>query len=321
MPLNSQARRQLVWLGVWLGVAAAVYLGTSRIRRSARDTFINAKRDIFVYLSKQAGQREFKPSFDFDLHDRVSLLRSNASVFEQRSRDIRTAMQRSGAEAEARRAKLEPLRAEVRKLKQAAGAAKTRLSAAESLPQPDSKELAALRAECDRSQQAWSAKRAEADTAEAQLAGSDAQATPWGPQLAEADRASQEARKKASEKSDELSQQENAFIRSGRQRASEAGSYQALYALIGEQLSAADRLLSSTNLERRRIGLGFAREACGHASDPAQNPWLAARISEAYLWPNLDLADYTPTSKERTQDLPHSLPRENRIVWQRIMNS
>ena len=51
------------------------------------------------------------------------------------------------------------------------------------------------------------------------------------------------------------------------------------------------------------MGISFAREACRHAIDAAENPWLAARIGEAYLWPHLDLADYSPASKERAQDL------------------
>ena len=301
--MQQQTQRQLLWLGVALGLAAGVYLGAARIRRFSHGTSGDAKREIFVYLFKQTGQRDFKPPFDFDLHDQVALLRSNANILEQRSREIRSAMQRSDAEAEARQAKLEPIRAEVRSLKQAAGTAKARLTAAESLPQPDPKELAGLRAECDRAQQAWSAKRADVDAAEAQLAGKDGNANPFGPQLAEADRVSHEVRKALNEKAGELSRQENVFIRSGRQRAGEAGSYRAIYILIGEQLSAADRLLSSTNVEQRRIGLGFAREACGHAGDPAQNPWLAARISEAFLWPHLDRADYTPSSRERAQDL------------------
>jgi hypothetical protein len=51
------------------------------------------------------------------------------------------------------------------------------------------------------------------------------------------------------------------------------------------------------------MGLSFAREACGHANSGPEDVWLAARICEAYLWPNLDLADSKPGSRERALDL------------------
>lgn len=101
----------------------------------------------------------------------------------------------------------------------------------------------------------------------------------------------------------ELADQENTLIRRVRREVAEAGTYQAIYALIGEQLTAADKLLVSPDRSRRQIGFNFAREACHHALEHAQNSWLAARIAETYLWPHLELADYKPDSKERALDV------------------
>jgi hypothetical protein len=80
-------------------------------------------------------------------------------------------------------------------------------------------------------------------------------------------------------------------------------SYPALYRLVGQQLATADRLLAEPDISRRRMGLKIAREACGHVNSDAVDVWLAARICEAYFWPNLDLADAQPGSRERTLEL------------------
>src|SRR5204862_8258356 len=70
-----------------------------------------------------------------------------------------------------------------------------------------------------------------------------------------------------------------------------------------QQLTMADRLLDDPDISRRRMGLSFAREALRHANSDPEDVWLAARICEAYLWPNLDLADAKPGSRERALDL------------------
>jgi hypothetical protein len=71
----------------------------------------------------------------------------------------------------------------------------------------------------------------------------------------------------------------------------EATSYAAIYHCIGQELWVARRLFQSANPVHRRAGLDIALQASRHALDPAVNAWLAARICEGYLWPNLDVAD------------------------------
>src|SRR5688500_6471943 len=110
-------------------------------------------------------------------------------------------------------------------------------------------------------------------------------------------------RSKFSDLNDHISAQENQYNNRGRTQASNAPTYQALYKLIGEQLTVVDRLLVETNQNRQRIGIFVAKEASRHAIDAAQNGWLAARICEFYLWPNLDRSDYGSGSKDKPRDL------------------
>jgi len=68
-----------------------------------------------------------------------------------------------------------------------------------------------------------------------------------------------------------------------------AASYSVIYRLIGEQLWAADQLLAMQDPLLKQSGLIQASEASRHALYGAVNSWLAARIAEAYLLPNLQV--------------------------------
>src|SRR5205085_620868 len=71
----------------------------------------------------------------------------------------------------------------------------------------------------------------------------------------------------------------------------QAGSYEAIYVEIGKLLWTADRLLTSPNPVEQRQGAIFSEDAAQYAVQYAENFWLAARICEAYLWPNLERFD------------------------------
>lgn len=73
----------------------------------------------------------------------------------------------------------------------------------------------------------------------------------------------------------------------------QAETYQEMYRLIGQQLFVADDLLSRPDEQQRIIGLAMACEAGNYARTNALNLWLAARVCEAYLWPNLSLIENT----------------------------
>lgn len=113
----------------------------------------------------------------------------------------------------------------------------------------------------------------------------------------------QRTRGEAGRKSEELDHQEDNYIRTVREQMHAPGSYAQLYRIIGQQLASADGLLTDPDPVRRRMGLKLAREACGHAMADSTDVWLAARICEAYVWPNVDLLDTKPGSHERAIEL------------------
>ncbi len=72
-----------------------------------------------------------------------------------------------------------------------------------------------------------------------------------------------------------------------------AVSYKDMYDLVGQQLAIADHLLESQDLPQKQSALVMASEASTYARNNAMNLWLAARICEGYLWPNLSLVEGT----------------------------
>ncbi|MCX7872211.1 MAG: hypothetical protein N2487_02880 [Verrucomicrobiae bacterium] len=114
-----------------------------------------------------------------------------------------------------------------------------------------------------------------------------------------------EWRKKLSALQRELSQKEaeaqnqyRYFARDAAQRISTASSYAAIYHVIGEELWVAERLFKRTEAEKRIEGVKIAFDAMKHALDPAQNYWLAGRIAEAYLFPNIGLLKGTDSDRQ-----------------------
>ncbi len=74
---------------------------------------------------------------------------------------------------------------------------------------------------------------------------------------------------------------------------SAAASYNEMYRLIGQQLTIAEHLLEREELAQKQSALVMASEASTYARNNAMNLWLAARICEGYLWPNLSLVEST----------------------------
>ena len=204
--------------------AATVFFGCGKGERSESSSPTDAKAQIYKFLTKKTGQKQFKPSINLDLPQQMATLRSNVNLLEQNAGALRNSLlteKRAATEQELQRA---------------------------------GESIAAMR-------------------------------------------------KEIAQKENELSRQENTYIRAVREQISGVRNYETLYRLIGEELTAADRLLAEPDISRRRMGLSFAKEACSHANSDPEDAWLAARICEAYFWPNLDLADSTPGSRERALDL------------------
>lgn len=75
-----------------------------------------------------------------------------------------------------------------------------------------------------------------------------------------------------------------------KQQMQEAGSWELIYKALGQELWLVDRLLSSTNQDMRQSGLQLADQAHSDALKTAENPWIACRVIEGFIWPNLEVA-------------------------------
>jgi tetratricopeptide (TPR) repeat protein len=87
-----------------------------------------------------------------------------------------------------------------------------------------------------------------------------------------------------------LSVAQNEFIRNLQQKFDEATTYAKMYEYIGQELWVAERLFESKNPTHLLAALRMARQAARDAMEWAQNYWLAARIYEAYILPNVEIA-------------------------------
>ena len=101
----------------------------------------------------------------------------------------------------------------------------------------------------------------------------------------------QELQKTIAAKEQELADQQGYFVREIRKQVAEAGSYEIIYKAIGQELWVAEKLLDSGDTNKQRAALSLAADSSQHALTAAENAWLAARICEGYLWPNLPFAD------------------------------
>ncbi len=88
-----------------------------------------------------------------------------------------------------------------------------------------------------------------------------------------------------------------------RTKLDEAGSYGAIYKLIGQELWVADKLFASANPDHQRTAIRIALQASQHAVGDAQNGWLAGSICAGYIWPHLDAADTTRRSQLSLENL------------------
>lgn len=267
----------------------------------------DVKAQIYQHLAKQTGQKQFTPGIDFDLPGHAATLRSNAIALEKRVTDLRAQLRALDETPTPLQQQMEKWRTEVAEAERSFGEARALLQEAERRTPTNANEVSARRTEREAKEAIWLAKRAELTAKEAQQnserTAQKQKRAALEQQLAGADRAWKTARIAAARKQEELSNQEDNYIRSVRQRMSDVRSYEQLYALVGQQLATADRLLAEQDVSRRRMGLNIARDACGHVNSDGVDVWLAARICEAYFWPNLEIADTKPGSRERTLDL------------------
>ena len=64
-----------------------------------------------------------------------------------------------------------------------------------------------------------------------------------------------------------------------------------MYRLIGEELWLVEQLLAAPDSRKRDAGVALVSDVGRAALSDAGSPWLAARIYQGYLWPQLNLTD------------------------------
>lgn len=114
----------------------------------------------------------------------------------------------------------------------------------------------------------------------------------------------------------QLSIAQNEFIRNLQQKFDEATTYAKMYEYIGQELWVAEKLFESKNPVHLVAALRMARQAARDALEWAQNYWLAARIYEAYILPNVELAGTSTGGNRRNRFTIEGLLNECANVFQ-----
>lgn len=166
----------------------------------------------------------------------------------------------------------------------ALAAQQTTLAALQSNVTAAESALETRRAEWAARQQELAARKAEADAQQKTVADLQTEGTARQKEAAELQRT-------LAAKEQELASQSRLFAADVRRRVADAISYETIYRVIGQELWVADRLLDSSEPAKQQAALNLAAEASQIAMTDAQSGWLAGRICEAYIWPNLDRAD------------------------------
>lgn len=92
------------------------------------------------------------------------------------------------------------------------------------------------------------------------------------------------------------------------QQVNDAMDYPAVFRIIGEYLWLTEQLLAEPDPARHSAGVQVAVEVGRVALNDACSPWLAARICEGYLWPELEFAETNQTRLDL--DILMDLPRQ-----------
>jgi hypothetical protein len=80
------------------------------------------------------------------------------------------------------------------------------------------------------------------------------------------------------------------LTREFRSQINQAADYKTMYRLIGEELWIVDQLMADSDARKQAGGVTVAAEVGRVALSDAGSPWLAARIYEGYVWPQLERA-------------------------------
>src|SRR5436853_4630602 len=102
--------------------AAAILFGCRKAETTQQPgSPADAKSQIYRYLAKKSGQKEFAPGIDLDLPKHAATLRSNANLMEQRTIALRASLRAADEAQTPVQMEIEEVRAELAKAKRQAG--------------------------------------------------------------------------------------------------------------------------------------------------------------------------------------------------------
>lgn len=291
------SRRKALWVAVVLVGTAAIAVGWWYVNHPPRPWLVRWKLDR--YLARQARNGDFKTDFAFPSKAEMSKKPEPENVLSKgprTSKDFETLRDEYLAEKTSALA----LQGQINRSENRLSEAQSRLSAltqqvasAEAANDANKAALAQSNVLVLRQQMsAWEkivARRPE-------LAAKEQSLVPVTDDLWDFQRARQPASNDG-EGDAALSKARAELVANTERTLRSAPSYEAMYHAIGQELYVAEKLLDSENTAHRRQGVLLALAAARQALNDAVNGFVAARICEGYILPNLDLAtDRNPRS-------------------------
>jgi hypothetical protein len=259
-------KRAAAVIGALVLLGALVFGGRALWRTwdSRPKSSASVQDEVRNYLKEHASPKDLKSDYDFNLRTALAPMQTNAARMREEVANLRTNLVQAQQE----------MSALAREVKQLTGQQRAARRGELTNAQPASTNVAEILAN---RQTALAAKQNEIKGLREKLNQRDAEAAAF--------------RREFAPKEQALANQHQNFTRYVRTNVLAAGSYEAIYTWIGRLLWTADRLLASSDFADQRAGAMLAEDAATYSIHNAENYWLAARISEGWLWPCVEKYD------------------------------
>lgn len=274
------SRRQTIFVVCLVVLGGALLWGVPKLFRPANPSSAEVKSDLDNYLKKKSGARGFKIPVDVSLEQSNRVIQTRLTTVSNQWAQLSSNQLAASRQVKTQLNLVTSLQQEVRtaqrEINQRKGSA---ISAAEETTSIEELErkFQELSKNLETGRETLTTRQKEAALAQ--------------DQYKESQVAMVNTRKEAAGIAQELNSLESFWRRAFQQKLEQGGSYAAIYKIIGEELWVADQFLNQTNPELKRIGLNLAADASRQALKSAVDSYPAARICEAYLWPNLAVAE------------------------------
>jgi hypothetical protein len=306
--LSSKSIKKIAIL--FVAAIALLYAGKILYDRLASQTKSPSavRREIFAFLKDKSGARDFSLNLKEGLAQMASIEKQAADLREE-TLTLSTTITNLQTQLRTNRQDLTAADQELRKLKTAAGIAQntrnanTNRNARAGTNATPAFDLAAA-SQTNESFKAIYEKEQSLNAKQTQISKWQGDLNTMNAKLR-----SRQGALTAQERELRALQAGNAELtlaRQCQQKLQNASSWQEIFKSLGQELWLVDHLLSNTNIEMRQTGLRLADQARVDAYSTAENSWLACRIIEGYIWPNIDLTDARATNGPSMDQLLNS---------------